>query len=325
MSAFKLKILNPSEKVLRLSSAKYINKYNSVELSDYESCLGVLEHDFNIEGIKAQIRMHYIKFDGNGMPMVKALANKLYEYIIDYCISSRNRSESLTTRQSAKLIKEARALFRHPKISDESPDKTGEAGEMLLYFFMEAILKAPQMVSKMELKTNHKDEIKGSDGIHARFDKDSGIVNFFFGESKLYKKSSAAISDAIKSIEQFHDIEMYQHEFTMVNKHFKYADDATKDAITSLIIGGEPGPNVCVNHACLIGYDFKEFAALSGYTPAELQADFINKFHEDGARLTKLLQSKFDSFSKKHLKFEVFFLPFPSVVEFRNAFNEALD
>jgi len=196
---------------------------------------------------------------------------------------------------------------------------------MLLYFLMEAVLKAPQIVSKMDLKTNHKDELKGSDGIHARFNDKTKMVDFFFGESKLYKQSSKAIADAIKSIEQFHDIEMYQHEFTMVTKYFKYADDKIKDAITSLIVHGEPGPNVCINHACLIGYDFKKFISLEGENHLEITGDFITKFHKDGKRLTKSLQKRFDQFDKKSLKFDVFFIPFPSVTEFRNAFNSALN
>jgi hypothetical protein len=132
---------------------KTINEYISVIESDYESCLGEIEHTYNIDGVPTQIRMHYIKFDGNGRPMVKALANMLYSYIIDYCISVRNRTEPLTPRQSTILTKQARDLFRHPTVTDQSPDKTGEAGELLLYFLMEAILKAPQMVAKMELKT----------------------------------------------------------------------------------------------------------------------------------------------------------------------------
>lgn len=308
-----------------MNSIDNINKFNSVEISDYNSCLGVIDHNFCINGVNAQVRMHHLKLDGNGLPMVKALANMLYEYIIDYCISSRNRTAPLTNRQSAKLVKEARKLFRHPEISDDSPDKTGEAGEMLLYFLMEAVLKAPQIVSKMELKTNHRDEVKGSDGIHAKFDKDVNMVDFFFGESKLYKSSSSAIAAAIDSVDQFHEIEMYQHEFSMVTKHFKYADDKTRDAITSLIVHGEPGASVRINHACLIGYDFKGFTELNGSTPQELLNDFTNRFLQDGQRLTNLLQSRLDKFDKKHLRFDVFFVPFPSVVEFRNAFNKALD
>lgn len=296
------------------------NQFSEIEKCSYSDCLGVLEHDYVIEGVKAKIKLHYVKLDGNGRPMVKALANTLYEYIINYCIASKNRSAQLTPRQSTKLTREARDLFRRPEVTDESPDKTGEAGEMLLYFLMESVMGAPQVVAKMELKTNRKDEVKGSDGIHAKYDNESNMVDFFFGESKLYKSSASAISSALNSVNDFHDGEMYKHEYKMVTKHYKYADEKTKQEIHRLIINGEPGPAVRVNHACLIGYDFNVFKN----KPHMALDDFKAEFLKDGSRLAKLLQKKFDSFGKQYLCFEVFFIPFPSVVEFRNAFNEAL-
>lgn len=303
-----------------------INNYISINIKDYESCIDVVEHNHVIQGIKSTVRLHYLKFDGNGLPMVKPLANMLYTYIIHYCLSAKKRSDELTFQQAAALTKEARNLFRHPTVTDTSPDKTGEAGELLLYFLMEAVLKAPQVVAKMELKTNHKDEVKGSDGMHARWNEEDGVVDFFFGESKLYQSSSDAISKAMESIDEFHKNKMYQHEFTMVTKYFKYADEKTKDAISEMIVHGEPGSDVRVNHACLIGYDFKAYKSLSPeLSKSEITMEFCKRFLNDSDRLVKLLQKCFDKFDKKHLKFDVFFIPFPSVEEFRNAFNEALD
>lgn len=297
----------------------------SVESPDFSKCIDVIEHDLKITGIETTVRFHHLKFDGNKQPMVKALANTLYAYIIDYCLSAKNRSETLTSRQSTILTKEARRLFRHPDISDDSPDKTGEAGETLLYFLMEAVLKAPQIVAKMELKTNHKDEIKGSDGIHARWNQELEVVDFYFGESKLYKSVSDALTSALKSINDFHDIKMYEHEFNMVTKHFKYADEAVKHEISQLFINGNPGENVRINHACLIGYDYKGYDDVLSEPHSNMISRFKGELLSNAENLVKLLQKKLDKFEKKHLVFDVFFLPFPSVVDFRNAFNEALD
>jgi len=304
---------------------KKIAEKISVQSPDFSSCINMVKHDFKITGIDTTVRLHYLKFDGNKKPMVKALADTLYAYIIDYCLSAKNRDETLTTRQSTLLTKEARSLFRHPKVTDESPDKTGEAGETLLYFLMEAVLKAPQIVSKMELKTNHKDEVKGSDGIHARWNSDTEIVDFYFGESKLYMKVSDALTSALKSINDFHDIKMYEHEFSMVTKHFKYADEEVKREISNLFVNGNPGPNVRVNHACLIGYDYNGYEDVFSEPQNKIKEMFELDFLENSSNLVKQLQKKLDGFEKKHLAFDVFFLPFPSVVEFRNAFNEALD
>lgn len=304
---------------------KNIGKFISVDPTDYDACIDVIEHDCKISGIQANMRVHHLKFDGNGRPMTKALANMLYEYIIDYCIASKNRPTELTARQSTRLTKEARSLFRHPDISDKSPDKTGEAGEVLLFFLMEAILKAPQLVSKMELKTNRKDEVKGSDGIHVKWNEDDQIVDFYFGESKLYRDIGSAITDALASVNNFHESEMYKHEFTMVTKHFKYADEESKKAVTELIRLGEPGQSARVNHACLIGYNWEEYSKIIIDRPAKLLQDFREKLLQDSKRLSELLNKRFNKFERTQLCFEVFFIPFPSVKDFRNDFNAALD
>ncbi|MEJ6534695.1 DUF1837 domain-containing protein [Pseudoalteromonas lipolytica] len=302
-----------------------INSFASVDKESYESCIGCLEHEFNKGEINTRVRLHYLKFNGNGEPMVKALANLLYEFIIDYCISSANRPEVLSARDSARLTKEARNLFRHPTIDEDNPDRTGEAGELLLFFLIEAVLGAPQIVSKMELKTNHRDEVKGSDGIHARYNEDEALVDFFFGEAKLYVDPIAAISAALKSIDDFHSVDMLAHEFNMVTKYFKYSNEQVKKAISSLIISGEVGPEARINHACLIGYNFKDFKNLNGNSPTEVMNDFMDKFLKDSEKLVEKLNLKVSQMKSRKLAFDVFFLPFPSVDEFRNAFNQALD
>lgn len=302
-----------------------LNNYVSVQRKDFDSCINVVEHNLHIESIDANLRFHYIKFNGNGVPMIKNLAEKLYEYIIDYCIASRNRCGELTNQQSLRLTKQARSLFRHPDVTDEMSDKTGEAGEALLFFLMEAVLGAPQLVAKMELKTNARDEVKGSDGIHIKWNDVDKLVEFFFGESKLYKSVSSALNSAFKSIDEFHNNEMYKHEFNIVTKHFKYANNEIKDAVTDLIVSGEPGENVRINHACLIGYDWKGFSSLKSTKEMTLSESFLVAFRSDLPRLHKLINKKFEGFVRKELKFDVFFIPFPSVEEFRNEFNRALD
>jgi len=294
----------------------------AVQTEHYERCIDVIEHDFQLQSVDGSIRFHLLKCDGNGRPMVKALAEMLYEYIIDYCIASKNRSGPLTNAQNARLVKEARSLFRHPDISNGGDDRTGEAGETLLFFLTEAVLNAPQIVAKMELKTNRKDEIKGSDGIHARWSQEEGIVDFFFGESKLYNDVSGAISSALKSISDFHDNEMYKHEFSIVTKHFKYADENIRCELAKLIASGEPSEKARLNHSCLIGYDWERYQELR---PSEIRSQIKNLLIADAGKVVENLNKKFSSFDKKYLRFDIFFLPFPSVDEFRNAFNAALD
>jgi hypothetical protein len=302
-----------------------LSGFISASHDNYKKCIDVIDHEHTVAGVKAVMRLHHLKFDANGKPMIEALAEVLYNHIIDYCIASRNRSSFLSAQESAKFTKEARKLFIHPPATEDDPDRTGEAGEMLLYFLMESVLGAPQVVSKMELKTNHKDEVKGSDGIHMRWNQEDEVVDIFFGEAKLIQDSSQAIASAIKSIESFHDSDMRRHEFSMVTKHFKYADENVKTAVTNLLADGVPSSDVRINHACLIGYNWAEYGKLPQVAVSKLTEEFKNQYLADSTRLHTLLQKRFDSFKHKHLLFDVFFLPFPSVQDFRDAFNSALN
>lgn len=298
----------------------------AVDKAHLNDCLDSIEHDIRVAGIKSTVRVHHLRLDGNGQPVVKKLATTLADHIIEYCLSCREHPQKNLTRvQSAELFRLSRDLFRKPLLTQEKPDDiTGEAGEILLFFLNEAILNAPQMVAKMELKTNRKDELKGSDGIHAKWDACDGIVDLYFGESKIYQNVSSAIKDALKSINTFHERELYRHEFNMVSRHFKHADDNVKKAISDLIVRGEPGPGVRINHSCLIGYDWDGFSSEPFESLAEHYQLFKARLLADSPRLERILGERFEGFSRRHLRFEIFFIPFPCVQEFRNAFNGAL-
>ncbi|MDD4913125.1 MAG: DUF1837 domain-containing protein [Sideroxydans sp.] len=299
--------------------------YLSACQKSYEKCIDVVAHQHSIAGLEATIRLHHLKFDGNGRPMISALAETLYGHIIDYCLAVQHRTTPLTSIESAKLTKEARKLFIHPTNTPANPDTTGEAGEVLLYFLLESVLGVPQVVAKMELKTNPNDELKGSDGIHMCWNEQDKLVDLFFGEAKLYQDVGGAITSALKSIATFHDNGMHQHEFSMVTKYFKYADANVKTAVTQLFEFGAPTGEIRINHACLIGYDWQEYGSLPKLATPALTEEFKKRYLADSQRLHEHLQKRFDTFQKKHLRFEVFFIPFPTVQEFRDAFNKALD
>ena len=301
-----------------------LNDLLSVCKKNYDDCVDTVTHQQAIRGVTATTRLHHLKFDGNGQPLITALAEYLYEHIIGYCIAARNRPETLSLLNATRLTKEAKELFRNPIATNDDPDETGEAGEMLLYFLMEAVLGAPQVVAKMELKTNKAMEIHGSDGIHMACNPIDSMVDVYFGEAKLYQDIGAAMTSAFKSIEAFHTADMCRHEFKMVTKHFKHADLSVQTAVTDLLRDGVPTQNVRVNHALLIGYNWDGFNGLPQQPVRKLVAEFQARYVADAPRLHELLQKRFESFAHKHLRFEVFFLPFTKVQDFRDAFNKAL-
>ena len=65
-----------------------------------------------------------------------------------------------STAAVAALVEQARRSF-----TDVA--KTGEGGEMLLFLLAERFLKLPQILCKMDLKTDTRMHYHGADGVYA--------------------------------------------------------------------------------------------------------------------------------------------------------------
>ena len=303
-----------------------LDNYLEVSKKHYDNIFDKVEHSNSINGIDVNLHFKYLKFDPNGNPKIDLLVNTLLNYATHYCFSSQKRDIEDNEFEKNKLMNEAKKLFRKWKdedITDDNQPKSGEVGEMILWLLMEVVLKAPQIVAKMDLKTNPKLEVFGSDGIHIDISNED-ILNIYFGEAKFYNDIYGALDSAFQSIEDFHKNSMSNHEFNLVTTHYKYLNHKHKDKIYKFIMGEIEAGEVKINHACLIGYDWDEYKKLDGEDRKEFIKNFTTLYQEETKRLTKLIQTRFDKFSKKEFDFEVFFIPFKSVQELRTAFNEIL-
>jgi hypothetical protein len=309
-----------------------LDKYLQISQKYYDNIFDKVEHTNKINDIDVNLHFKFLKFDPNGNPKIDLLVDTLFSYFTHYCFSAQKRSlasdmdEFEQEQARNKLMNEARELFRKWKSEDITPDnqpKSGEVGEMILWLLMEVVLKAPQIVAKMDLKTNRKLEVFGSDGIHVNIDKND-ILNIYFGEAKLYGDVSKALDSAFESIEKFHTDKMDEHEFNLVTTHYKLLKDEQQKQIYDFITGQIEAHEVKINHACLIGYDWNEYQKLDTQERKNFINNFTSTYQQETQRLTKLIQTRFDKFSKKEFDFEVFFLPFKSVQELRTAFNDKL-
>lgn len=122
------------------------------------------------------------------------LKRVLLNPMIDFAISRKVREEY--KERVGELQKNARIKF-----VDHLHNK-GELGELLLFAFLESHLKAPKILSKLELKTSTNQNVNGADGVH--FKKlENGNYQLIFGESKTIQNLTDAITDTFKSIYEF--------------------------------------------------------------------------------------------------------------------------
>lgn len=307
----------PGPSVSAPSEFETLTDYLEAVEKHYRACLDHVEHKFAVDEINATLRFHYLKFDGDGIPKFKTLANVLVEHIIYYCIACRQRPGELRAHEYARLYKQARDLFR-------KEDTSGEAGELLLYFLLETVIKAPQAVCKMSLKTNRREEVKGSDGIHVAYDQEDDCLILYLGESKLYKAYGDALKDALDSIQTLYDEQRSDYELELVTSHFKHLDETLKNRISEYLDSRNPDGKFRICHACLIGFEWAKYSALG----TDKHKTLISTFRDDYLKQCKKLAVKaselFEGYSCRHLSFEFFFIPFQSVGDFRAAFKRAL-
>lgn len=283
----------------------------------YEACLGAFSEPTRLSDFAASIRFHYLKLDGNGRPRWGELAKSLADHILAYCFSTRERNRAKSDVDTVALTRTAREFFRDSK-------RSGEAGEMLLFFLLEAVLRAPQMVSKISLKTNSEMETHGSDGVHMRWNDQEEMMEIYFGEAKLHQNLAKAISGAFGSVEKFHAKKMEDFELRLVSRHYKHADGALKKQVLKYVERGTSADAVRVNHAFLLGYDWEGYEDLKTAALKLMVEEFDRLYQADQQRILDLVRGRFSTLSVKHLRFEVFILPFTSVDAFRQAFLEAL-
>jgi hypothetical protein len=293
-------------------------KHLEASKASCNACLDSISVELARGGIPATVRFQHLRFDSKtNRPMFKQLAECLADHLVSYCFSAKRRGKPRTSADYGKLHREARELLRLTKTS-------GESGEALIYLLLETVLDAPQMVAKMDLKTNPKMESFGSDGIHMKWDKSARCVDVYFAEAKLEQSLTKAVTNAVKSLTDFHTKEMFEHELRLVTGHFKHADEPTRQAVIRIIENKELDTSCRIRHACLIGYNWNEYKKLPAAITRELTAEFRRRYSADRARLHELVETHFAAFNRKTLAFEIFFLPFEKVQDFRDAFYKAV-
>lgn len=285
----------------------------SVNSQDYNKVFDKISHSHIIHGVEAELRFKFLKFDPNGNPQIDLLFRIIHRHLIDYCLKAQR--QTYDKKEHIDLYRDALEFLR-------SYEKSGELGEIILWFLIENILEAPQILAKMNLKTNPNIEVNGSDGIHAKVI--DNVLNIFFGEAKLYTKVSQALTDVFKSLTYFHENKMYSYEYTLVTTHFKYADVRSKKTIRDYIFNRLDENQVRIRHACLVGYDWEEYCKLHSEERQDFVKNFKDLYLNDTSNIAKIVQRKFDKFKYKEFHFDMFFIPFESVDKLREGFLATL-
>src|ERR1035437_261501 len=153
------------------------------------------EIECNIEDTNSKLNLYILKIENNQF-CYSELINHLRNNFISFSLSRKEIQDFEKDKRWGELYSKAASKFRDYSEND------GEAGELLLFCFLEAHLKAPKILTKLEIKLSSNDYAKGSDGIHL-LEITPKNYQLIFGESKLDQNLTTSISNAFKSIHEF--------------------------------------------------------------------------------------------------------------------------
>ena len=288
----------------------------AAQRAHYDAHFSHIEHDVVCDAPPSStVRLHFVRPDASGEPRFRELARLLARYITVYCVRAE-RLKNLSPVEFTEMVMQARDLFR-------KTGNSGQVGELLVYFLLETVLGAPQAIKKMPMTTNPNEERKSSDGVHLRWDHGSGVLEFIFAESKIWKSFSAALVDAFKSMEAFHDSRTKQFEVNAFTSSYSNLDSDLQKKVLSYIEGPDVS-NARWAQACLIGFNWDEYQCLKDSRRSEFIREFETRYRAWGAKIRESLNGKLRDFKHKHLHFEFFMLPFADVEAFRAWFYEDL-
>ncbi len=299
-----------------------LNRGSSEELDAY---IDSVQNDWCVDDTLVTAHFYHLKIDPNGRPKVKPLADALANFALDYAIP---RSEidaadpALKNKSNAALMalrKQATSLFTDLVNS-------GEGGELLLYAFGEKILRLPQIVCKMALKTSSKMHFHGADGVHAGVN-ENGKLALYWGESKIHKSRSQAISECFTSLKNFLLADSFfddkaGNDFQLIfrNPNVEVSQPELKKAIISYF--DQTSSNAFDFEAralALVGFDCNK------YDIDELSDDSIKpEIAKEIESYVTLIKSHCKNANLEKFSIYFFVLPFPSAEKFREEMLNSL-
>lgn len=288
--------------------------------------LELIERDIEVDGHSVRIHCHCLTVDANGRVQPKRLAAFMRNVVADYAIprsklvaAKKRDAEFNSTEAVAGLLEQARRSFT-------DLTKTGEGGEMLLFLLAERYLGIPQILCKMDLKTDTRMHYHGADGVYAGIT-DDGILKLYWGESKIYKSASDAIRDCLASLAPYlvqpeHDGADRERDLILLSDKADLSNPALTKALRQYFDLSSPlSRRVRYCGVALVGFtsDFypgDDAKAVADEIAAAAKAALTEWKKQIGARL---MAEKLQAF-----EIEIFCLPLPSADEFRSDFLEAM-
>lgn len=288
--------------------------------------LTLVKRDISIDGHVVRVHCHCLTVDANGRVQPHRLAEFMRNAVADYAIPRTKLAEAKARDAKYNSTEAVTALVEQARRSFTDLARTGEGGEMLLFLLAERFLRLPQIICKMDLKTDTRMHYHGADGVYVGVTTD-GILKLYWGESKVYNDAGAAISACLSSLSPFlieldHEGAERERDLILLADKADLNNLELTDALKRFFDKNSlQSKRVQYCGIALVGFDANIYPPDQVKAVADEIADAARTGLEEwcvtiGKRLTveKLEQ----------VEIELFCLPLPSAEGFRAAFLKAM-
>jgi len=184
--------------------------------------------------------------------LIELLGDNLYHF----ALSRTDIKKLIDNEQYNTLIKRTKSKFR------QYTSNEGELGEILLYCLLESHLKAPKILTKLELKTANNDYVKGADGVHL-LKIDDKNYQLILGESKMDSELQKGIYDAFGSLSKLikEDNKKIDFEFDLINSQLikEAYDENLYNTLKSILLPSTKQDSTYLDYSfgIFLGFDAK--------------------------------------------------------------------
>jgi len=299
-----------------------ISKFNPSELDAY---LTTVCHSTELEETAVKINCHHVALDGSDLPRLSDLTDAVANWIIDYALPRRaidlikEQPANTHARKYAELQNQARATFKTRGMS-------GEQGEMLMFVLAEAILGLPQLLCKMDIKTDPEMHFHGLDGVHCGATAEDNLA-VYWCESKVHKDVKRATSEALDGLKPFllsagtGDADK-KRELALLDRYMDLGDVSLKEKVlNSLNPSNAAFNNVEWRGICFVGYD-SDLYPTSAKTKSK--ETLFNEVNEQLSALRTSLKTKVKNRNLEAFDIHFIYVPFGFCEDFRREMLRSL-
>lgn len=288
--------------------------------------LQLVDRDLEIDGQEVRVHCHCLTLDGNGKISPARLVEYMRDSLADYAIPRNKMAQAKERDQKHNSTRAVMGLFHEARATFTDLAKTGEGGELLLFLLAERFLGLPQILCKMDLKTDPQMHYHGADAVHAGITED-GVLKLNWGESKMYQSAADAVRECLRSLAPFlvedrHEGSVRERDLVLLSDKADLSDPDLTNALKAYFDKSSPKSNrVKYCGVALICFDVAFYPADDAQKLADEMID------EARLEIEKVVKNVSNHLTAEKLSaFEIQFLcvPLPSVDAFRTLFRQTL-